>query len=138
MDGTTHILIVEDNLADQVLFEECAGTGHVPVTLHFVFDGVEAMAFLTAQDKRAFPRPHSILLDLNLPRMDGRELLERIKSEASLEGIPVVVMSTSSSGEDIAKAKALGAVRYVVKPSDLDAYTGLIDLLVECGVSPAR
>jgi two-component system, chemotaxis family, response regulator Rcp1 len=120
------VLLVEDNPGDirllQEAFKECA----VDCTLHIARDGELAMAFLRRKGTYAeSPRPSLVLLDLNLPRKNGREVLAEIKSEAALRCIPVVVLSTSTNPEDISVAYHLQANCYVVKPEDLN---GLIDL----------
>ena len=126
------ILLVEDNPGDIRLLQEAFKEGGLTCTLHIARDGEQAMAFLNREGSYAkSPRPSLVLLDLNLPRKDGREVLAEIKSERELRSIPVVVFSTSTNPEDINRAYNLQANCYIVKPGDLDS---LIDLskLLEC------
>ncbi|MBI4405414.1 MAG: response regulator [Deltaproteobacteria bacterium] len=118
-----HILLVEDNLGDQRLTFEALKDGRVEKQLHVVQDGVEAMSFLRREDKYAvMPRPDLVILDLNLPRRDGREVLKEMKKDASLAHIPVVVLTTSNAEEDIVKSYDLHANCYITKPVDLDDF----------------
>ena len=121
------ILLVEDSLADARLTKRALLKGRVAINLHVVRDGVEAMAFV---HKRApfvdAPRPDLILLDLNLPRKDGRAVLAEIKSDDRLRTIPVVVLTTSVAPEDIATCYQLHANCFLVKPVDLQAFTSTI------------
>ncbi|MDB5390583.1 MAG: hypothetical protein JWM11_6229, partial [Planctomycetaceae bacterium] len=97
-------------------------------TLHTVTDGVEAMAFLRQEGKyAASPRPSLILLDLNLPKMDGREVLAQIKADESLKRIPVVVLTTSRSEVDVLKAYGLHANCYIVKPVDFEKFAEVVN-----------
>jgi chemotaxis family two-component system response regulator Rcp1 len=110
------ILLVEDNPADMRLAKEALKEGKVFCNLHWVKDGVEAVEFLnrTGEYTRA-PRPDLILLDLNLPRMDGREVLASIKSDSQLKRIPVVILTTSKAEEDVARSYDLHANCYITK-----------------------
>jgi chemotaxis family two-component system response regulator Rcp1 len=117
------ILLVEDNLPDVRLTLEALKDAKMRNNLHVVHDGVEAMAFL--RQEGAFkdkPRPDLILLDLNLPRKDGREVLDDIKKDPKLEHIPVVVLTTSQAEQDILRSYQLRANAYVTKPVDLDQF----------------
>jgi chemotaxis family two-component system response regulator Rcp1 len=115
------ILLVEDNPGDIRLLQEAFKESGLTCTLNITRDGEQAMAYLLRQGAYAqCPRPSLILLDLNMPRMDGRELLARIKKQPEFSCIPVVILSTSTAREDIQKAYELHANCYVPKPTDLD------------------
>jgi len=117
------ILLVEDNPGDVRLTKEALREGKVYNNLHWAKDGVEALEFLRREGKHAkAPRPDIILLDLNLPKKDGREVLEIIKSDDLLKHIPVVVLTTSKAEEDVLKSYALHANCYVTKPVDLEKF----------------
>jgi chemotaxis family two-component system response regulator Rcp1 len=117
------ILLVEDNLGDMRLTEEALKEGKVYNNLHWAKDGVEALEFLKRKGKHEHaPRPDIILLDLNLPRKDGREVLEEIKTDEDLKQIPVVVLTTSKAEEDVLRSYALHANCYVTKPVDLEKF----------------
>ncbi|MGD8568653.1 MAG: response regulator [Gammaproteobacteria bacterium] len=121
------ILLVEDNPADVRLTREALKEAKVRNQLHVVEDGVAAMAFLNRQGEYAdAPRPDLILLDLNLPKKDGREVLEEIKRDDMLKRIPVVVLTTSQAEEDIVKTYNLHANCYVTKPVDLDQFITIV------------
>ena len=122
-NGPIEILLVEDNPGDVRLTKEALKEGKVYSNLHTVKDGVEAMEFLRRQGKyKDVPRPDIILLDLNLPRKDGREVLEEIKSDNELKRIPVVVLTTSKAEEDVLRTYNLHANCYVTKPVDLEKF----------------
>ena len=117
------ILLVEDNPADVRLTTEALKEERVYNNLHVVTDGVEAMAFLRKEGKYAKAvRPDLVLLDLNLPRKDGREVLKEIKEDESLKTIPVVVLTVSKAEEDILKSYKLHANCYISKPVDLNQF----------------
>ena len=117
------ILLVEDNPGDERLTREALKEGKVYSNLHWVKDGVEAMAFLRREGKYAeAPRPEMILLDLNLPRKDGREVLEEVKADEALKRIPVVILTTSKAEEDVLRTYNLHANCYVTKPVDLEKF----------------
>jgi CheY-like chemotaxis protein len=121
------ILLVEDNPADVRLTQEAFREGKIRNTFAVARDGVEAMEFLRGQGKFAgVTRPDLILLDLNLPRKDGREVLAEIKADPALMRIPVVVLTTSQAEMDIVKSYNLHANCYVVKPVDLDQFIEVI------------
>jgi two-component system, chemotaxis family, response regulator Rcp1 len=121
------ILLVEDNPADVRLTREAFREGKIHNALMVVRDGVEAIEFLRRQGKHANAvRPDLILLDLNLPRKDGREVLAEIKADPALRRIPVVVLTTSQAETDIVKSYNLHANSYVVKPVDLEQFMGVI------------
>jgi two-component system, chemotaxis family, response regulator Rcp1 len=122
-NGPIEILLVEDNPGDVRLTKEALKEGKVYSNLHTVKDGVEAMEFLRREGKyKDVPRPDIILLDLNLPRKDGREVLEEIKSDELLKRIPVVVLTTSKAEEDVLRTYNLHANCYVTKPVDLEKF----------------
>lgn len=121
------ILLVEDNPGDVRLTVEAFKEGKVLNNLRIVEDGLEAMAFLRRADKYAkAPRPDLILLDLNLPKKDGREVLTEIKEDPSLKCIPVVVLTTSRAEEDIIKTYSFHANCYITKPVDLDQFISVV------------
>ena len=121
------ILLVEDNPGDERLTREALKEGKVYSNMHWVKDGVEAMEFLRRQGKfSGAVRPDIILLDLNLPKKDGREVLEEIKSDPQLKSIPVVVLTTSKAEEDVLKTYGLHANCYVTKPVDLDKFITVV------------
>ena len=122
-NGPIEILLVEDNPGDVRLTKEALKEGKVYSNLHTCKDGVEAMEFLRRQGRfKDAPRPDIILLDLNLPRKDGREVLEEIKSDDILKRIPVVVLTTSKAEEDVVRTYNLHANCYVTKPVDLEKF----------------
>jgi len=126
------ILLVEDSPSDADLTEEALSDGKVLNHLHWVEDGVEALAFLRRQGKYTkAPRPDLILLDLNLPKKDGREVLAQIKADPSLKRIPVVILSTSAAERDILKTYELNANCYVTKPIDLEQFISVVKLIEE-------
>ncbi len=109
------------------------------IRLHVVSDGVEAMAFVRQEAVHAdAPRPDLILLDLNLPKMDGREVLARIKNDANLKTIPTVILTTSGAQADILKSYQLHANAYVSKPLQLDAFQSLVSCINEFWLTKAR
>jgi two-component system, chemotaxis family, response regulator Rcp1 len=121
------ILLVEDNPGDVRLTREAFREGLYEKQLNVAPDGVEAMAYLRRQGEYADARrPDMILLDLNLPRKDGREVLAEIKGDTDLRRIPVVVLSTSRSEDDIARSYDLHANCYVTKPADFDEYVDTV------------
>lgn len=120
-------LLVEDNPGDVRLTQEALKSHKVQNNLHVVGDGEEAMAFLRRQGKYAdAPRPDIILLDLNLPRKDGREVLSEIKSDPSLKTIPVVIITSSEAEQDVIKSYNLNANCYVTKPVNLDQFIKVV------------
>ena len=122
-NGPIEILLVEDNPGDERLTREALKEGKVYSTLHWVKDGVEAIDFLNRRGKHASaPRPDIILLDLNLPKKDGREVLQEIKSADELKRIPVVILTTSKAEEDVLRTYNLHANCYVTKPVDLEQF----------------
>ncbi len=121
------ILLVEDNPGDVRLTVEVFKEARMQNNLHVAMDGVDALAFLRREGKYAHaPRPDLILLDLNLPKKDGREVLAEIKNDESLKRIPVVALTTSRSEEDILKTYNLHVNCYIIKPVDFEQFMGVI------------
>ena len=121
------ILLVEDNEGDARLAKEAFKESKILNRVSHVLDGVEAMAFLRKEGKYAdVPRPHLILLDLNLPRKDGREVLSEIKSDECLKRIPVVVLTTSNDERDIFKTYDLHVNCYITKPIDFEQFLQVV------------
>jgi len=121
------ILMVEDNPADADLTRETMENSKMYVTMHVVGDGVEAMAFLRRTGKYAnAPRPDLVLLDLNLPKKDGKEVLAEIKADQDLKRIPVVILTISKDEEDILKSYNLHANCYITKPIDLNQFVKVV------------
>jgi CheY-like chemotaxis protein len=121
------ILLVEDHPGDVRLAVEALRDAKVRNRLHVVEDGVEAMSFLRQQGKYlGIPRPDLILLDLNLPRKDGREVLAEIKQDAHLKRIPVVILTSSAAEQDVLQAYNLHANCYITKPVDLDQFLSVV------------
>lgn len=121
------ILLIEDNPADVRLTQEAFRDAKVQNRIHVVGDGVEAMAFLRRQGSfGSIPSPDLIILDLNLPRKDGREVLAEIKCDRTLKHIPVIALTTSQAEEDITKAYDLHVNCYITKPPDLDQFFAVI------------
>jgi CheY-like chemotaxis protein len=121
------ILLVEDNEGDVGLVEEVFEDAKIRNSLHVAEDGEEAMLFLNKENPFAnAPTPDIILLDLNLPQKDGREVLEEIKTNDKLKRIPVVVLTTSKAEEDIVKSYDLHANSYITKPVDFDQFIRVI------------
>jgi two-component system, chemotaxis family, response regulator Rcp1 len=126
------ILLVEDNPGDVELTREALQNAKVANRLHVVDDGVDAVEFLFRKGKFAdAPRPDIILLDLNLPRKDGREVLSEIKANADLAEIPVVVLTTSQAEEDILQTYKLHANCYITKPVDFNQFLKIISTIEE-------
>jgi len=121
------VLLVEDNPGDVRLTREALKDAKVHINLHVASDGVEALAFLKREGEYAeVPRPDMILLDLNLPRKDGRQVLEEIKATPALMTIPIVILTTSESEEDILRSYRLHANCYISKPVDLDGFLTVV------------
>jgi chemotaxis family two-component system response regulator Rcp1 len=121
------VLLVEDSPGDVRLTQEAFREANKSIHLHVASDGVEAMAFLRREGIHAqAPRPEIILLDLNLPKMDGRQVLALIKEDASLKTIPTVILTTSEAEADIVKSYQLQANCYLSKPAQLDAFENLV------------
>jgi two-component system, chemotaxis family, response regulator Rcp1 len=120
-------LLVEDNPGDVRLTREVFRDANMSIRLHVAYDGVQAMAFLKQEGTHAqAPRPDLILLDLNLPKMDGREVLAHIKADDSLKAIPTVILTTSDAETDIVKSYQLQANCYLSKPVQWDAFEAVV------------
>jgi two-component system, chemotaxis family, response regulator Rcp1 len=125
--GPIEVLLVEDSPGDVRLTQEALREANRAIHLHVAFDGVEAMAFLRHEGVHASaPRPDLILLDLNLPRMDGREVLAQVKADESLRTIPTIILTTSEAEGDILKSYQLQANCFLSKPVQLDAFESLV------------
>ena len=121
------VLLVEDSPGDVRLTQEAFRDANAAVRLHVAADGVEAMAFLRQERPGVnAPRPDLILLDLNMPKMDGREVLAQIKRDVGLQTIPTVILTTSVAAEDISRSYQLRANCYLSKPVQLDEFEGLV------------
>jgi CheY-like chemotaxis protein len=121
------VLLVEDNLGDVRLTQEALRDAKVRNNLHVVSDGVEAMAFLRREGRYAgVPRPDLVLLDLNLPKKGGLEVLEEIKTDDALQHIPVVILTTSQAEQDIVQSYRRRANAYVTKPVDLEQFLKVV------------
>ncbi len=133
---TVEILLVEDNPGDARLTIEAMREAKVHNRIQVVEDGVEAMQYLRHEGRYAdAPRPDLILLDLNLPKKDGRAVLAEVKTDPALKRIPVVVLTTSSAEEDVLKAYDLHANAYVTKPVDLEQFMKIVALIDEFWIS---
>jgi chemotaxis family two-component system response regulator Rcp1 len=121
------VLLIEDSPGDVRLTKEAFRESNIPINLHVVIDGVEAMSFLQRDGTYAdAPRPDLILLDLNLPKMDGRQVLTCIKEDDRLRTIPTVILTTSDAEVDIVTSYQLKANCYLSKPVQLDAFENLV------------
>ena len=133
------VLLVEDDPGDVLLIQEAFEHNKVHNTLSVAGDGVEALAFLRREGEHAGARrPDLILLDLNLPKKDGREVLAEIKADEALRSIPVVVLTTSEAEEDIVKSYNLHANAYVSKPVDFDRFIEVVRQIDEFFVSVVK
>ena len=121
------VLLVEDDLADVLMVEEALAGSALPTRLHVATDGVEATAFLRREGMHAgAPRPAFVLLDLNMPRKDGFEVLNEVKNDETLSVIPIVVFTTSDQPQQIRRSYVARANAYVVKPMDVDDFTRVV------------
>jgi len=133
------ILLVEDCEGDVRLTKEALRDGKIDNNLTWVRDGVEAMAYLRREGEHAnAPRPDLVLLDLNMPRKDGREVLAEIKMDESLKTIPVVVLTTSSAEEDVLASYGLHANTYISKPVDFAQFIGVVHRIEDFWFSIVR
>ena len=133
------ILMVDDSMGDVRLAQEALKEARVRNRLSVVHDGEQAMAFLRREDGYGdAPRPDLVLLDLNMPRMDGREVLAQIKGDPDLRSIPVVVLTTSEAEVDIVKAYDLHANAYITKPVDLEAFLDAVKVVEEFWLTVVR
>jgi two-component system, chemotaxis family, response regulator Rcp1 len=138
-DAPIEVLLVEDSPGDVRLTKEAFRSANPSIHLHVATDGVEAMAFLRHQGAHSeAPRPDLILLDLNLPKMDGREVLAHIKKDDGLKGIPTVILTTSDAEVDIVKSYQLQANCYLNKPVQLDAFEALVRNINEFWLRDAK
>ncbi|WP_296051523.1 response regulator [uncultured Alteromonas sp.] len=128
------ILMADDDEDDRLLAFDALKEGRVLNNLHCVEDGIELLEYLRREgkfsDPASSPRPSLILLDLNMPRMDGREALQHIKADPNLRSIPVVILTTSKEEEDMVRGYDLGAASYITKPVNFE---GLVDLMRAIG-----
>jgi CheY-like chemotaxis protein len=133
------ILLVEDDPGDELITREAFEHNKLKNNLHVAHDGEEGLDFLYQRGQyEGAPRPDLILLDLNLPKYDGRQLLEKVKSDPDLARIPVVVLTTSSAEEDILRSYELHANAYVTKPVDLDQFMSAVRQIDEFFVQVVR
>ncbi|MER7999978.1 response regulator [Streptomyces sp. NPDC095613] len=133
------VLLVEDDAGDELMTREAFEDNKIRNTLHVVRDGEEALDFLYRRGAHPeAPRPDLVLLDLNLPKYDGRQVLEQIKTDPELAAIPVVVLTTSSAEEDILRSYRLHANAYVTKPVDLDQFIAAVRQIDEFFVTVVR
>ena len=122
------ILLAEDNPGDVMLTKKALEEGKLANNLHVTTDGVDALQFLRQEGEHEdAPRPDLVLLDLNMPRKDGEDVLEEMQADASLRRIPVVVLTSSESEEDIAKSYELNANAYLTKPVDFDGFVEIVN-----------
>jgi len=136
---TIDVLLVEDDPGDVLMTREAFADHKVANRLSVVSDGVSALEFLRKEGEYAdAPVPDLILLDLNLPRMDGREVLEALKADANLRAIPVVVLTTSEAEEDVVRSYSLHANAYVTKPVDFDRFIDVVRQIDEFFVEVVR
>ncbi|QEY15596.1 response regulator [Cellvibrio sp. KY-GH-1] len=130
---TLVILMAEDDTDDRLLAQEAMLESRVLNELYFVEDGVQLLSYLHGKgsysDRTRYPMPGLILLDLNMPKMDGREALAKIKADKSLRRIPVVILTTSKAEEDMVKGYDLGAASYITKPVTFEALVELMKAL---------
>nr|WP_202474555.1 MULTISPECIES: response regulator [Streptomyces] len=132
-------MLVEDDPGDELMTREAFEDNKIRNTLHVVRDGQEALDFLYRRGEHTeAPRPDLVLLDLNLPKYDGRQVLEQIKGDPELSLIPVVVLTTSSAEEDILRSYKLHANAYVTKPVDLDQFIAAVRQIDEFFVTVVR
>jgi CheY-like chemotaxis protein len=133
------VLLVEDDPGDVLMTREAFQDYKVANHLHVVHDGADALAFLRREgDYAGAPRPDLVLLDLNLPRMDGREVLQAIKGDAELASIPVVVLTTSEAEEDVLRSYSLHANAYVTKPVDFERFIEVVRQIDDFFVTVVR
>ncbi|WP_149204728.1 response regulator [Actinotalea subterranea] len=136
---TIDVLLVEDDPGDVLMTREAFAENKVANRLTVVSDGVSAMSFLRKEGEYTdAPTPDLVLLDLNLPRMDGREVLSAMKSDESLRSIPVVVLTTSEAEEDVLRSYSLHANAYVTKPVDFERFIDVVRQIDDFFVSVVR
>ncbi|MFQ3476962.1 response regulator [Halonotius sp. F2-221B] len=130
IDKPVEILLAEDNPGDVVLTRKALEQGKLANNLHVTTDGVDALEFLRQDGEyEDAPRPDLILLDLNMPRKDGQEVLEELRADDELRRIPVVVLTSSESEEDIVRSYELNANAYLTKPVDFDGFVEIVNRL---------
>jgi|ERR1700722_8339863 len=133
------LLLVEDSPGDVRLTREAFKDAKIHITLHVAPDGVDAMAFLKREGKHAgAPRPDLILLDLNLPKKDGRRVLEEIKGSVTLRTIPVVILTTSASEADVLRSYHLHANSYITKPVSLEGFLKVVQSIDQFWLSVVK
>ena len=133
------VLLVEDNAGDVRLTREAFRDANMSIQFHVASDGVDAMAFLRREGRFSeVPRPDLILLDLNLPKMDGREVLALIKEDENLKSIPTIILTTSEAEVDIARSYQLQANCYLSKPVQLEAFESLVKSINEFWLTRAK
>lgn len=133
------ILLAEDNPGDVKLTKKAFEEGNIANNIHVVNDGVEALAFLRQEDEYAdMPRPDLILLDLNMPRKDGKDVLRELKDDDNLGRIPVVVLTSSEAEEDVVKSYDLNANAYLTKPINFDGFIQIVSRLEEFWLEVVR
>ena len=133
------ILLVEDDPGDELITREAFADNRIRNTLHVARDGEQGLDFLyRRRGYESAPRPDLILLDLNLPKYDGRQLLEKVKSDTDLRHIPVVVLTTSSAEEDVLRSYQLHANAYITKPVDVDQFMNAVRQIDEFFVQVVR
>jgi two-component system, chemotaxis family, response regulator Rcp1 len=131
LSNKVEILLVEDNPGDTVLFIESLETSHQHAHLNTVEDGEEAVNFLHQQGRYKYaPRPRLIILDLNLPKLNGREVLQEIRNDSDFDSIPVIILTTSKSDKDMSEAYHLHANCYIVKPVDLKQFMNVLKEII--------
>jgi CheY-like chemotaxis protein len=130
MSETGHILVAEDDPTDAYFFERAFKRAGIPVRLHFVRDGQEVIDYLRGEgpfaDRTAYPLPQLVLLDLKMPRLDGFDVLEWVRGQATFNGLQLVIFSSSDEPRDINRAYGLGANWYLVKPHSMEELTDLV------------
>jgi two-component system, chemotaxis family, response regulator Rcp1 len=137
--GPIEVLLVEDSPGDVRLTREALKDAKVHISLHVAADGIDAMAFLNRQGAHAkAPRPDLILLDLNLPRKDGREVLKEIKEDLALTTIPVVILTTSAAAVDVMNSYRLHANCYITKPVSLDGFLKVVQSIDDFWLSVVK
>ena len=138
-DMPLEVLLVEDSPGDVRLTQEAFRDANPSIRLHVANDGVEAMAFLKHEGVHvSAPRPDLILLDLNLPKMDGREVLAHIKEDSGLKSIPTIILTTSEAEADILKSYQLQANCYLNKPVQLDAFENVVKTVNDFWLTMAK
>jgi CheY-like chemotaxis protein len=125
-----HVLVAEDDLTDAYFFQRAFKRAGLPVVLHFVRDGQEVVDYLEGQgqfaDRTAYPLPQLLLLDLNMPRLDGFDVLKWVRKQTSLDDLPVIIFSSSEEPKHVARAYGMGANSYLVKPHSMVELTALV------------